>query len=745
MNRVLQLKGAFDSRKHPRTPVIKSLLKGQIVYGNDVHVLRNQLEEILHEWEKDTLLDGALLSVHYKRIIPKSKRIDSLLSYKGVKPENCIKGARFEDNGNMSEKFSKRHVFTYFFPLDSIRVAIDRLDAIEYVIDKYYGGRITSDDIDKINKNEYSFTEVKKTVFVGGVYDCSNILFFNIDKVTRHINENSLISLYKTKHDIKDILRNIGISVTDARFFDDCTVRLYSDEIDILKARAPYLIAMISNMADIEPVKVETEEPEGIISIDKPSNEPVVGVIDTYFDNRVYFHEWVKEKNYIDEAIGAVQDDFTHGTAVTSIIVDGPTFNPLLDDDCGRFQVRHFGVARARGTSSFEILKRIKEIVSMNRDIKVWNLSLGSPLEIDENAISPEAAIIDQIQFANDVIFIIAGTNDNTDSGKKRIGSPADSINSLVVNAVNGKSKPASYTRSGPVLGFFYKPDVSCFGGDKGEYIKVCTPCGEASVTGTSFAAPWITRKVAFLIYKMGLSREVAKALIIDSAAGWSRKDDLSWKIGYGVVPRSIKSVLKTEDEEIRFVLSGTIDEYETYNYRIPIPTVNNMHPFWSRATMVYFPYCNRMQGVDYTSTEIDLHFGRVYKQGEKVALKEIDNNKQATEELKSIYEGEARSLYRKWDNIKHISERSDIAGRPRKSYGAGMYGIRVVSKERGSIKRGRGLGFGIVITLKEMNGVNRIDEFIKQCSMYGWVVSPIDIDTYLNLYNSADGLITWD
>lgn len=42
---------------------------------------------------------------------------------------------------------------------------------------------------------------------------------------------------------------------------------------------------------------------------------------------------------------------------------------------------------------------------------------------------------------------------------------------------------------------------------------------GAIYLSGTSFAAPWITRKLAYLIYVMGLSREVAKALIIDAAA----------------------------------------------------------------------------------------------------------------------------------------------------------------------------------------------------------------------------------
>ncbi|WP_408669441.1 S8 family serine peptidase, partial [Streptococcus pneumoniae] len=85
--------------------------------------------------------------------------------------------------------------------------------------------------------------------------------------------------------------------------------------------------------------------------------------------------------------------------------------NPNLDDGCGNFRVRHFGVSLQSGFNSFTIIKQIKEIVSQNADIKVWNLSLGSNDEIRENFISAEGALLDEIQFENDVIFIIAGTN----------------------------------------------------------------------------------------------------------------------------------------------------------------------------------------------------------------------------------------------------------------------------------------------------------------------------------------------
>ena len=488
-------------------------------------------------------------------------------------------------------------------------------------------------------------------------------------------------------------------------------------------------------------IPLESSEPS---LIPAPKDEPVVGVIDTLFDNRVYFHEWVDYHQMIDESIPLQPADYYHGTAVSSIIVDGPRGNPGLEDHCGRFRVRHFGVATQGPSSSFTLLRKIRSIVASNRDIKVWNLSLGSPLEIKESSISPEGAELDRIQNEFDVIFIVAGTNKpHPTSQRLKIGSPADSLNALVVNSVTFDERPASYTRVGPVLSFFYKPDVSYYGGDGNlpeQKIVVCRDAlGASYVSGTSFAAPWITRKVAFLIYIMGLSKEVAKALIIDAAAGWNSKDDLSHSIGYGVVPRDINNIIHTPDDEIRFILTGTTDSYETYTYNLPVPVVNNNHPFYARATLAYFPQCNRNQGVDYTNTEMDIHFGRLEIKDGKANIHPLDNNKQGEEGRHVIYEATARNEYRKWDNIKHLCEKVSPRGRPRKAYGRGLWGLSIKTKERLTNHTRDRLPFGVVITLKEMNGVNRIDEFMKLCMARGWLVNSLDVQNQLDIYVRAE------
>ena len=522
------------------------------------------------------------------------------------------------------------------------------------------------------------------------------------------------------------------------------------DEIDLLLNQAPYLIAMdVKNFAELtkdDVLQLDADEErieENLIPT--PQNEPVVGVIDTQFNEKVYFHAWVDYYNMLDPNIPLKASDFYHGTEVTSIIVDGPHANPNIDDGCGRFRVRHFGVATDGPVSSFSVLKMIRQIVSSNRDIKVWNLSLGSTMEIKENFISPEAAELDRIQSEYDVLFVVAGTNRPANETKTpmKIGSPADSLNALVVNSVDFRKNSASYTRVGPVLSFFNKPDVSYYGGDGPNYYDKIVTCrddlGAVYVSGTSFAAPWITRKLAYLVYNMGLTREVAKALIIDAAAGWDRKDDPSHTIGYGVVPIHISDIIHSRDDEIRFILSGTTEAFETYNYNLPVPVVKNAHPFYARATLVYFPQCDRNQGVDYTSTEMDIHFGRIVTKNGKTSIASINANRQSDEGLNVIYEEDARKEYRKWDNVKHISDIIKSRAVPRKAYDSGLWGLSIKTKERMEPNGKKSLPFGVVVTLKEMNGVNRIEDFKRLCMARGWLVNELDVQNRLDIYLQAE------
>lgn len=756
MNNILQLKGRFEQRTNASRPGSPKLPKGKNVSASHLYELAKQLERILIYWTKNTDINGALVSVHYKHIVAKSNRLKILLAENGKPPTDSIRGAKFVWEPDDAGKEMQKHVFTHFVSLQAIDKSIEVLKQTASIIEKHYSGFVNSEIIEELGeKSKYNFTEVPKTNFLRTVVDGFYVEKFDVDRATEEITEEAIITIYQTGNDTKSLLSKFGINIVDERIIDGTTLRLNPDEVKLLYNNASYLIAMgVTDFSEISREDMldayEDEEDDFESLIPHPTNEPVIGVIDTQFNEKVYFHEWVEYTNLLDPNIPLTKKDYEHGTGVSYIIVDGPHGNPELEDGCGRFRVRHFGVATHNGFSSFTVLKMIRNIVASNRDIKVWNLSLGSKLEIKPNFISPEAAELDRIQNEYDVIFVVAGTNvpEGVTKNDMRIGSPADSLNSMVVNAVDFQGNSASYTRVGPVLSFFHKPDISYYGGDGTVYTDKMVVCrddmGAAYVTGTSFAAPWISRKLAYLIHIMGLSREVAKALLIDVAAGWNRKDDVSHRIGYGIVPKHINDIVKTSNDEIRFIMTGASEEYETYTYNLPVPIVDNVHPFYARATLAYFPHCDRNQGVDYTSTEMDIHFGRVVAKRGSTTIKAIDDNQQSEDKLITLYEEDARKMYRKWDNVKHISEEIKDKRIPRKAYDSGLWGLKINTKERLQ-KRKEPLQFGVVVTLKEMNGVNRIDDFVKMCRARGWLVNRLDIENQLDVYAKAEEEIEFE
>lgn len=723
MNNLLQLKGKFEqaSNKNKQGPV--NLPSGKSVETSKLKHLLKNLIDLKEFWEKQDILQGVLISVYYNKVAAKSNRLKGLLSNKS------IVGARF------SSGESPKHIITHYVNREELNKAIIQLQNSISILNEFFEGEINHNKIAEINLNKSLFKS--NTMKLGGflkvIIDAYYVEKFDvlIDEVS--FKDDAIITLYKTDKNTKILLEQIGINILSNRIMDDTTVLLRPDELEILKMKAPFLISMaVSDLSKITKEDFDYIDKK-INTIPLPSNEPIIGVIDTLFDKNVYFSEWVEYTKMVSDDIPISSNDFLHGTAVTSIIVDGPSINPHLDDGCGRFKVRHFGVASGNQFSSFTILRNINEIIARNRDIKVWNLSLGSRLEINPNFISPEAYILDRIQFENDVIFVIAGTNKSSiEKAPKSIGAPADSINSLVVNSVDYDKQPTNYSRKGPVLSFFTKPDISYYGGDSKNPMKVFTSTGEAYVKGTSFAAPWIARKLSYLIDILGLSREVAKALIINSSTGWDKQKFESSLIGHGVIPIRIEEIVKCPDDQIQFVISGVSEKYNTYNYNIPIPVAKNKHPFIAKATLCYFPACSRNQGVDYTNTELDISFGRLTGKG----IKPINNNYQTEESIYFTWEEDARKLFRKWDNVKHIREVSTGRNRVKEAYETGLWGLSLKTKERLDEKFGKDLKFGIVITLKEINGVNRIEDFIKNCQLRGWLVNKVDVEARVEIFN---------
>lgn len=743
MNDILYLKGRFEQRPYQGRGGGASLPANSKVKISDLEKLQSDLTELIKFWTNQSLLNGALISVYYNKVIAKSYRIAGLLSHNGIKANETIVGAKFSDGA------IKKHIITHFVTIDSLRNSVTLLQRAINVLKEEFDGTITEvqmgnkEIIDSINYKNYSLV---KTTFKQIISDAYYVEKFDIENGDVNIEKTSIVTIYETNLDTKIVLEKIGIKIFSDRIINGNTVLLEKNSLKLLLEKAPFLVAMATeNLTELAPSDFNGGFNSEPVVIPDPLNEPTIGVIDTLFEESVYFNKWVEYTKMIDDDIPTTSKDSSHGTAVSSIIVDGPRLNPRLDDECGRFRVRHFGVATGSFFNSFSIIRSIREIIIDNPDIRVWNLSLGSNEEVNENFISAEGAVLDQLQYEYDVIFVVAGTNQRQSKHIKRIGAPADSINSMVVNSVCFDNKPASYSRKGIILSFFTKPDVSYYGGTADDYMNVCEPFGKAEVCGTSYAAPWIARKLSYLIDIMGLSKEVAKAMIIDAAIGWGNNTDLktlSLK-GHGIVPIKISEILQSSDEEIKFIVTGISEKYDTFNYNFPVPTNAGKHPYVVKATLCYFPKCSRNQGVDYTNTELDIYFGRIDNAGK---FKSINNNTQSLDTNKSyLHEESARKLFRKWDNIKHINEKVVKSPKAKKAYSNPMWAMSIKTKERLNARDGEGIRFGVVVTLKEINGVNRIDDFIQQCSLKGWIVSRVNIEERIDIFETANEIIEFE
>ncbi len=739
MNDVLELKGKrfVQESKHGDNKPIPAMSSKKVVSSDHLLKLKSKLVQIKDFWEHENKpFRGVIISVNYNKIVAKSNRISGL--FKGANSNSAIVGAKFNED-------KSKHIITYYLNNKDIDKSIDLLSKAITVLHAKFQDSINKsifDDRSIIDRIQYIQFSISKSSFKQVIADASYIDDFSVEGEKLPFKQ-SIITLYDTGIQTKELLQKLGIDVLSSSILDNQTVFLDENQLETLLYKAPYLVSMSTeNLSELSPEDFIPESNEGMYLLPPPTIEPTIGVIDTLFDKRVYFSEWVEYHDMVDDSIPKNQSDYRHGTEVSSIIVDGTRLNPWLDDGCGRFRVRHFGVASGSNFSSLSIIKQIKSIIANNKDIKVWNISLGSNQEINDNFISAEASVLDEIQYENDVIFVIAGTNKPNQSTVK-IGSPADSINSVVVNSITKSGLSTKYSRRGLALSFFAKPDVCYYGGSEEQYIRVCDPCGSAYVAGTSFAAPWIARKLSYLIDVLGLNREVAKAMIIDAARGWnepSTPEEVAL-YGHGIVPIKIQDIVQSKDDEIKFVVSDISKEWNTYNYNFPIPFKNDKYPYFAKATMCYFPKCERKQGVDYTNTELNLHFGRMKNDGTMNAVNKDKQNQDDTlnTERCFIFEGEARKEFRKWDNVKHVADIPSPTSRPKDYYPNQNWGIEVKTNNRLNPKDGEGVRFGIVVTMKEMYGVNRIDEFIKNCTLKGWLVNKVDVNNRIDIHKKVN------
>lgn len=90
MNNVLQLKGRFEKRNNKINFGGAKLPANKKVFAEHLDELADDLNNVLQYWKKHKEIEGALVSVHYTRVVAKSNRLRVLLSERGKTPTLSI-------------------------------------------------------------------------------------------------------------------------------------------------------------------------------------------------------------------------------------------------------------------------------------------------------------------------------------------------------------------------------------------------------------------------------------------------------------------------------------------------------------------------------------------------------------------------------------------------------------------------------------------------------------------------------
>ena len=324
------------------------------------------------------------------------------------------------------------------------------------------------------------------------------------------------------------LLKEEGV-LNEENFNDQLMIAfLTSEEINLIiqKDLNIFISSQEKPVFSVNLLDIDKESP--VIDIPPSENDEVIGIIDSGNSLNSPFSDFILSNEDHREYKGVHSGhDFSHGSAVSSLIIANDQMNPSSPDGLGTFKIKHFELLQPNNGSAASVsfdhmIKKIKEIVINNKDIKVWNLSFGSIKTPYSRMISDLGKVLDILSVENDVIFVVASGNERAKYGNKSLNQPADSINALSVGSSQRKGKKikySDYSSIGPIL-HYEKPEISHFGGPEnidGSNLVAYSPNYESRIMGTSFAAPRVSRMIAHYISN-GLTPKEAKVKAISLA-----------------------------------------------------------------------------------------------------------------------------------------------------------------------------------------------------------------------------------
>ena len=357
---------------------------------------------------------------------------------------------------------------------------------------------------------------------------------------------------------------------------------------------------------------------------------PRIGMLDSGVANLPQLSPWQIGSEHNAAGLEEIDIDRNHGTMVASIALYGDQLENESLTGCGPSMfancIINTNPKNAR-IDEEELVMYIRDSVKRHPDIKIWNISQGSSVEVSDDIFSEFAIALDEIQQTHNVLFCKSAGN-TIDPGK-RISQGAESVRSITVGSVcqNGEKKNdlpqgthSPFSRIGPGPEYLQKPDVVHYGGNLETGINVVTAPGFTSKEkGTSFATPRVTALAAHLTHRIGgnFNPTLIKALIIHNSqypSVLTRTDrDVNLAYGFGI-PSHIDKMLYNNEDEFTMVWQPEISptsgvDYQIIGFPYPSSLVDKDGNFYGvvTVTIVSNPILRGSEGNEYCQNDIEV------------------------------------------------------------------------------------------------------------------------------------------
>lgn len=432
------------------------------------------------------------------------------------------------------------------------------------------------------------------------------------------------------------------------------------EKLDIFNDFSP--IMSIEPMPIIEIVEDDFLS-DNVLSYPEPKEDtdyPIVGVLDSGIVKEYPLKSWTLEKRHTNYPSHIINPG--HGTFVAGII----NFGDMLEEKqyTGARGFKLFDAAvfpdnRYETVSEAELVDNIRDAIEANaHEIKIWNLSLGTNVEIKNAEFSEFAIALDNIQDENGVLILKSASNcGNFISGKAvgRIANGADSVRALTIGSIAHSKETTDisdinhrspFSRIGPGPANIIKPDLVHYGGNAGINNGEAIPNGVTSLNirgglkkaiGTSFSTPRVTAIAADLNHKLkeDFDPVLLKALLIHSAK-YPIEVDLPVnekinQLGFGV-PSKADDILFNDQHEITLVLRDTLNKgefIEILDFPFPTSLINEEGYYYGQIflTLVNTPLLADGQGSEYCQSNLEVYFGTYDEKKERdTTLKTVRN-----------------------------------------------------------------------------------------------------------------------